>query len=839
MKLLRNLLLTSVSLVLLHPGIQGPANAEVGEQFRYNELRRLADGLKVDLERRQGEGLTLILPNDFPRIPNYVESRSADGKRIITPSGDSLYRDCMINMRLGLGLDVGGSFGADPAGLFFGGITSYARSQLAAQQCVTDYRERLYSALSGIAVDQDIGRVRIAISDANNVLRDVQDDLLDRSVELEDLGNRMRVLEQKVREELGRKFRDQLTNLATKEELQQLLDTKISSLRNRMEAYFAEAQRREMAAAERQRAQQDIQYLASGLSAVADLLFRDDPVTRNAMKSAIANFAALAQIAITLTSGATGFQAFMLVLSAAGVINNMMGTMGRMGPTTDELILREVQELRKSLGELREELRTKLEDIVRMIDNFAQYASQRFDNLDARVQATLDLLRQFKEEDEVRRKISDAALAYLLTGNVRTSMQTCLEGFASRTLTEPTYAACLGDFKLYATDIAKADLIAGSGRIARDPLSEVGQRLYLSIDGGQSFGYLLSFYERIGGRLLRPVPHPGEWARGADAYLYLIGQYPADRFSTSKDEVLRAERRNIERMVAEAQAIKLYAKLLRKEGVSELLRTYLAELRALALTIAEGAAPQLAERNLGIVAEEKIRSVWVEQVGGHSSVFRGCARISIYMQLTVGAAKGEKVEFKRGDVCGPSQFTNRDNDTPLKNSAMAWLNIWPEDRFAWAVLKNQSDANKELHRKMLDTDNTDKMPDQVLSFIEPMVFAVFDSKESEAKYARLGFLKHLLLEAMVIGQPGDLDSDSQNLVQVISRLPSDASALRAVVGTIDYKGNVKLKDAVAQKLNERFDDLIKQANGAADRRVVGETYPFLDRTLRRLQLLVQ
>src|SRR5262249_16867929 len=144
-----------------------PARAEIGEEARYQELRRLADELRVNLERNQGEGITLILPPDFPQLPNYVESRSQNGRRLITPSGDSLYLDCMMNVRLNLGLDAVGGGGLLP------GLTAYARSQLSAQQCVTDYRERLYSALSGAAVDVDIGRVRVGLGRVDKTLSDV------------------------------------------------------------------------------------------------------------------------------------------------------------------------------------------------------------------------------------------------------------------------------------------------------------------------------------------------------------------------------------------------------------------------------------------------------------------------------------------------------------------------------------------------------------------------------------------------------------------------------------------------------------------------------------------
>jgi hypothetical protein len=811
-----------------------PAYAQ-SDSEKIDQMRKLADQYKIAIEERYGRGIVLRLPDNIDTLPGLHVTKES-GKNVILPSGDAQYVRCIRTAIETMGLtSAAGAAGGAP-GFLLGVNIAAVQAGRDASNCAVENTQRLFEALSGLEATDRAKGLTVQIDSFSKELEGLQG-------ELTDVKSAILALQFSMKQDMQQTLAALMEKAVTKQDVEQIVTSEMRSMQENTRKYFAELREHQATAAKMEKAKADIEVAQQGLTSFVGIVFRKNPTLANKINRGVMGAAQIAQIGIAM-SVASPFGAVMLSLTAMGVMDSMFGSSADAGAIFNQAVLENIQELKHDISILGGEMHARFDAVERSLAVMADYMRKGFIVMDGKLDALRTALGEMREEADVKDRLLASSLGYLLSGQFNISAQRCLQGLAAASLNLHDYGNCLGDFKLYATDVARLDMIAGSGRIANDPLGNVTANFYISIDTGKMLGYLSTLDRKIkNSPAAGDAPSPLEWVRGVEAYLALLDKYDtleAVRSTRSKHDSISEEQNNIESMIDAGQQIKHVAQHLRRDGAVAVIGLYIAEMQKFSDLLAKAVIDDLATRPLGVTRDITWRREWVEQTRYSSSWFRPCADINrgVGGIPDVIANDGDRLSIEYASQCWRDMFTNKDTDGPAKESALAFAKSVSEGQFSFGAKMSHDEAVKNLQTLYLKREPTEKYSRQVNDSIRLSLEEMVQKPEAQQFLGRLQLLQNLVLQCLLIGADNASDPQLQANIQLVQSLATTPAQLNTLLSRVTFKSSKPLSDVFAIEANKIF--------AAEQTRVVDvlkttqpkDSFPFVDRPLALLGALV-
>ncbi|TNC08451.1 hypothetical protein FF100_29375 [Methylobacterium terricola] len=798
------------------------------------KLRQSAQKYKIEIQKYFDSRPILTLPDDLDEFPGFKVTKNSSGKNVVLPSGDEEYVRCMRGAWETFGIaSTAGIATATIPGAVIGIGAGGTQAILDAHSCAEQNASRLFEVLANLEADGQAKGISVQMDAFSKELTGMQGELI---------GLRGSVVASQllIKEQMQKSFNELLSKAVTQEDMEKIVSAGMNHIKDNTRKYFVELRQRQIANDEMSKLQSNIQLTQQGLTSLVNVAFRDNPKLANKINRGIGGAAELAKIGVALSAAANPFTAVMLSLKAMGVMASIFGG-GDGGAAFNQIIFDNIQALRKDISEMRDEMRTRFDAIDRSLIVVADYMRSGFIVIDGKLDNLRAALGDIREEGEIRAKIQESAISYLLSGALSVSSQRCLKGDASQSVDRNAYSTCLGDFKLYATDVARLDMIAGSGRIAADPLGTVSNMFYLSVDSGRSIGYLSALNRKItNAPVVAEAPSPLEWVKGVQAYLELLSRYhrlEKVRSEVAKSEIINNEQDNINSMIDAGNEIKKRARYLRRDGIIALIDLYNDETKKFINDIVPIIYRELAKRPLGVTKEQTTRKEWIIQVNGHSSVFSPCGSITreIAGIDDVIASEGDWQSFEHGERCWPSAFTNKDNDAALKQQGLRFARSQSDGEFEIKSLRTKNEATIRIQEKYLEKQIVSKFSPQTLEMLSLSIAATLKSDESSRTMYRLAFLHELILQQIMIGSNDTSDANLPDKIKLVQSLPTSASQIRELIDRLTYKSEKILRVAFSEGMADLFNGEKKRVSDAIRAMPDNDNFPFIEPSLRQLR----
>ncbi len=779
-----------------------PTNLELAaqESSRLKRYNAIASQLNAFFEsRNERHPVRLVLGEESPKLFGFLETRDESGRRIVEPSADLAFQDCTRDAKLSAGISGLGSLQADPVGVTAGMSAAVARYKLIdIPKCHSDFQTRLFDALQLSIVNGRVTGLALQIGEFTHNLSGTQDQLLQ-------LGAYFEAEQIRIRADFKKEIASILEGQLSKDEIEEIASKQISSLSAKLNKYL-----REQADYQRRQKQiSDIKLTEEGLQSFVLIAFQHDPKLARDISIGVSGVSNIAQTALKLADETDPLRSAALSFNVVGIAFSLFNAFGDKGPTYDEIILEEVRALSDSLSEVREEMHGRFDHLETMLIALSENLSNRLVIIDDKLSELIKLYRESNERDALQEEIIAASIEYLLRGPSERSYEKCLGGVAGIALNLKDFGDCLVEMKAYAIDVAKLDLITGSSRIGADVLGPVTSDLLISIDGTRSLGYLRSVFEELrdeGEPAIPAIASPREWSRGVDAFVTLI-----DRSSElenvakklDRGRILKLEKRKVEGLIDEGEAIRSAVNRLRNEGPEKLLTLYQAESRALAEVIAEITKEEMARLPLMVTRERRDKHVEVRNHNGHSSMPMGIYTFYRYIEISEGALAGQRREaYMRGTTTRGPTFTTGDNDSQVRDGFRNALSYLTEANASMNNVGNIDEIRNTLRLEYLNLERVGGFPPTAKALIRPTVRKALNSAAVATKLERVRLLKHILMHHVMLGRDDELDRIDEALFAAIAELPDQPDRLMAALNDDFLPGDVKLDQAVIAWITE-------------------------------------
>ncbi|WP_162596114.1 hypothetical protein [Methylobacterium sp. 17Sr1-1] len=801
---------------------------------KYNQLQTQVKELMASQSEK---GPIIVLPKGMLPLTGFNERKNPDGQFVITPGDDPQYAGCMKTAIANFGFDVSGGTGIDVIAMSTNGLASMGRFKIATDDCMAAYGTHLRDALGDAQLEGDVSDLRLQYGGIHKTLGEF-------GGRISDLNTAILGFELSLKSSLTKDLNNITKSIMTKEAVQKLLDERLSLIRNDFKNYFEEVKKNQNVQRSRQEASEKINLSQQALVAVIEIAFANDPVAVRNLSNAVQSFAKLANLGILMAAGSTTV-VVLAALSAVGVINSLIQSFGKIGPSEEQIILEQIGQLREEVKTIGQFNQRSFSTLFSFLNEFSTYVTGRFDGFDEKLSSIIELIKLNSGSAWINQRLNNTALAYLVKSPLTIDADRCLVGASSMHLSIESYTSCLASFKRYATEVAKLDIVAGSGALGEDPLNDVTRRLYLTIDGGQNYSYLLSFYNSTAGNWNSKIsPNPGEWAKGVDAYLNLLSRFDKI-FSIHKkhvkEEIIKQDRPRIDDLIEAGKSIKRDIKILRSLGASNIVDLYGKEIDRLNKILISRVFVETSKVDLNVTTLDMARREYIEQVNNHSSVFRVCGVIDRSVKMSLGPNKDKSIKYETGTVCGPSVFTNKDNDMYLKQDVLASVKQWPDTRFAFTQNTTIENARMQLQAEYLDQEKSTNLSVIVFGTIRELLGSLIikDAELIEISQ-RIVFLKHLLVEQLLLGYEAPPNEVYRSCIDDVQNLPGETISIAEYRRSVEIvRNDTNMRDALASSLSDADNKLLTKIRGSINEVPSSDLYPTVDRRMMVLRSLAE
>lgn len=823
---------SSVALLLL-PFLSIEAFAQESSRLeRYNSAAtQLGAYFEASNDRQP---VLLVLKDGSPKLFGFLETEDSEGRRIIEPNADQGFQDCTAGAKLGAQISGVGSLQADPVGVIAGMSAAVARYELVdVPRCHTDFQARLFDALEKVKTKADVSHLAVLIG---NVTYDL-DGAIGQFDELEAL---FLAEQARIRSEIKKQLSTILDSQFSEDEISEIVTRQMSGMSKKFALYI-----REQASRQRRQDQiSDIHATEEALKGFVLIAFQNDPNLAREISIGVSGLSRIAQTALKLADETNAIQAAALSFNVVGAVVSLMNAFGDKGPTYDEIILEEVRALSAALQDVREEMHGRFDHLETMLIQLQMHLDGRLATIDDKLDTLLKVYRESDERESLLAEIRDASIEYLLRAPFRKSYEKCLDGTAGTALSLKDFGDCLVELKAHAIDVAKLDMITGSGRVGEDVLGAVTKDLLITIDGTLSLGYLRSIYQVLREKdepALRAIASPVEWSRGVDAFTTLIDRSEGLKNVAREQDrsgILKLERRKIEELIAEGEAIREAVVKLRSLGFAKLLELYQVEISELAELIAKEATAQMSAFPL-MVTEERRRKTPIHDFG-HSSVAKVTYVFERAIEISHGTLSGKRRSvFLRGTAVSREIPTLKQNDHIIRNNLANEINNLTEaNATSMDPVVDRAELQKILRREYLAHDQVSSFTVTANAFIRPSVERALKTDAAIQQLARVRLLKLIFLHHVLLGREGDLSRNDDVVLEVIAALPDKPNQVMALLSDDQLPRDDKFSPSVVKWVTAALSEQAAALENARAYLSENTEMAFVDHYLARLHQLV-
>lgn len=440
--------------------------------------------------------------------------------------------------------------------------------------------------------------------------------------------------------------------------------------------------------------QSDIDTGAQFAQLLARVAFAKNPAAAYRVQVATDGIAMIAKNVVSLSSGLqTGAKiaAGLNITNAALSMVSMLGSGG--ADPTASMIQSGFASIRADIHALAESMNDRFDRVEQGMSIIYTGMNNRFDKLDRQYERLVQQLNQMDQEARLHYRLSDEALASLLSQDYLASYKTCTSPGIEAILTGVTLKGCQSNFAVFVGENAKQRVLTGD--VLFDPRWEP-EEAAIRIDGvddANRMGFLRSSLQNGQGRpgvsisgLTILAPSPYVWAQVVDTYVATLALGPQMKDPVSEDQFILMATNDLNDFFNQASRIAEVEKSLRTDGVKVAAEIYRVRLKEVADLLSAAANQHAASEDLSILADSDYR----EAIGGYTDndhlqiVLRRGTGISVID----GPQKGERIEVKNYQERNTGPIDIRGDG---KANTEAWLsqarNVWlqNDDPTQWGL----------------------------------------------------------------------------------------------------------------------------------------------------------
>ena len=602
--------------------------------------------------------------------------------------------------------------------------------------------------------------------------------------------------------------------------------------------------KKDAAARKRAKRLETLSLSEKGINNFISIAFMQDPGLSRDLRVGVSGLSSVLRTTLKLADESDPFRATMLSFNLVGTAFSLMNAFGKRGPTYNQIILKEIRALSGQLKKLGKDMHRRFDHIERILTALGEHLDDRFDEINKKLADIIVAIDNNQEKARILELIRDAAISHLLTNPFSINRDKCLSGISLVEMSSKEFGDCLADFKSYAVDVAKLDMISGYGLVPSDVDSKVILSLYLSVDGAKALGYLNHYYVVSSGDnsrdLIRTV-NPSEWAKGVDAFITLVRNSKNIEKVSKKWTFARTvheELAKLEAMETEGLRSKEAIAFHRKDGLANLSRVYRETAGLLGTRSSKLTLDRLIKKSLGITREVDGQSTAILLENNHSSRPYGEYTHTRSIELTEGPAT--RITVESGTFTGRVYTTDQRNDAGTRDGIRAYGSSRTYGDFPMRTIRDKKETRIELRTLYFDQLYSRQFSAGIRKHISQELESALEDPTVEQIISRLGLLTDLMLQSALLGRQPPLRAEVQDLVKAILALGLKVNNFAGEIVALDgnLPGDAKFSEALKRGVESIFTKQLVTLDSALSQVSEDDFSPYIEKYLRELQWMI-